>query len=90
MAVAFGKQIVCLDLFDKPSTCQKVWDRLLSGGLLDAQGELDCFGRSAVLSNPREVLSAGHLQLLSIRPTLLSITPSLIETSIEPQYPGSK
>jgi hypothetical protein len=36
IAVAFGKQIVCLDCFDKPSTCQKVWDRLLSGGLLES------------------------------------------------------
>jgi hypothetical protein len=25
-----------LDLFDKPETCQKVWDRLLSGALLDS------------------------------------------------------
>ena len=35
VVVAFGKRIVCLDLFDKPSTCQKVWDRLLSGVLLE-------------------------------------------------------
>jgi hypothetical protein len=36
VAVALGKQIVCLDLFDKPSTCRKVWDRLLSGALLES------------------------------------------------------
>jgi hypothetical protein len=36
VAVAFGKQVVCLDLFDKPSTCGKVWNRLLSGALLDS------------------------------------------------------
>jgi hypothetical protein len=36
LAVAFGKRIVCLDVFDKPSTCEKVWDRLLSGGLLES------------------------------------------------------
>lgn len=36
MAVAIGKQVVCLDLFDKPSTCGKVWDRLLSGALLES------------------------------------------------------
>ena len=35
IAVGLGKQIVCLDLFDKPSTCGKVWDRLLSGALLE-------------------------------------------------------
>jgi hypothetical protein len=35
-AVAIGKEIVCLELFDKSSTCQKVWDRALSGFTLDA------------------------------------------------------
>lgn len=37
--VALGGRIVCLDLFDKSATCQKVWDRLLSGVLLDS---LEC------------------------------------------------
>ena len=36
VAVALGKQVVALDIFDKPATCQKVWDRLLSGCLLDS------------------------------------------------------
>jgi hypothetical protein len=36
MAVAIGKRVVALDVFDKPSTCQKVWDRLISGCILDA------------------------------------------------------
>ena len=36
MAVALGKKIVAVDLFDKPSTCRKVWDRLMSGYVLDA------------------------------------------------------
>jgi len=36
MAVAIGKKIVAVDLFDKPSTCGKVWDRLMSGYVLDA------------------------------------------------------
>jgi len=31
MAVVIGKRMVGCDLFDKPSTCRKVWDRLLSG-----------------------------------------------------------
>lgn len=35
-AIALDKQVVCLDLFDKPATCRKVWDRLLSGVLLEA------------------------------------------------------
>jgi hypothetical protein len=36
IAVAVGKQVVALDVFDKPSTCQKVWGRLLTGVVLDA------------------------------------------------------
>jgi hypothetical protein len=36
MAVAVGGQVVSVDLFDKPATCRKVWNRLLSGALLDA------------------------------------------------------
>lgn len=36
VAVALGKRVAALDLFDKPETCRKVWDRLLSGVVLDA------------------------------------------------------
>ncbi len=36
LAVAIGEKIVALDLFDKPATCRKVWNRLLSGLVLDA------------------------------------------------------
>jgi hypothetical protein len=36
MAVVIGKKVVGCDLFDKPSTCRKVWDRLLSGLVFDA------------------------------------------------------
>ena len=36
VAIAVGKQVVALDLFDKPSTCRKVWDRLLTGVVMDA------------------------------------------------------
>ncbi len=36
LAVAIGPAVVGLDLFDKPATCQKVWDRLLSGFIMDA------------------------------------------------------
>lgn len=36
LAVAVGDKIVAVDLFDKPTTCRKVWDRLLSGYVLDA------------------------------------------------------
>jgi len=36
MVVAVGRRIVALDLFDKPSTCEKVWSRLLTGVILDS------------------------------------------------------
>ena len=36
VAVAIDKRVVCLDVFDNPSTCGKVWDRLLSGVLLES------------------------------------------------------
>jgi hypothetical protein len=36
MAVVIGDKVVGYDLFDKPSTCRKVWDRLLSGLFFDA------------------------------------------------------
>jgi hypothetical protein len=36
IAVALGGRIVCMDILDKPSTCEKVWSRLLSGFMLDA------------------------------------------------------
>jgi len=35
-AVAIGGKVVACDLFDKPSTCRKVWNRLLTGFVLDA------------------------------------------------------
>jgi hypothetical protein len=43
VAVAIGDRVVAVDLFDKPATCQKVWDRLLSGVVFDAleAGETD-------------------------------------------------
>jgi len=36
VAIAVGTKLVCVDLFDKPATCQKAWDRLLSGSIVDA------------------------------------------------------
>jgi len=42
LAVAVDAKIVAVDLFDKPTTCRKVWDRLLSGYVLDAlEAELE-------------------------------------------------
>jgi hypothetical protein len=36
LAVAVGGQVVSVDLFDRADTCRKVWDRLLTGVVLDA------------------------------------------------------
>lgn len=36
LAVAVGPRVVAVDLFDKPATCRKVWERLLSGVVMDA------------------------------------------------------
>lgn len=36
LAVAVRGKVASVDLFDKPSTCRKVWDRLLTGLILDA------------------------------------------------------
>lgn len=43
VAVAIGGRVVAIDLFDKTATCQKVWDRMLSGVVFDAleSGESD-------------------------------------------------
>jgi hypothetical protein len=36
LAVAIGNRVLSVDLFDKPSTCRKVWSRLLTGVVMDA------------------------------------------------------
>lgn len=36
MVVAVGSKVVSIDLLDKPETCAKVWNRLLTGFILDA------------------------------------------------------
>lgn len=42
-AVAIADRVISIDLFDKPSTCEKVWFRMLSGVVFDAMecGETD-------------------------------------------------
>lgn len=61
LAVAIGDKVVSVDLFDKPSTCQKVWDRMLSGVVFDAleAGETD---KVAMAADVEQLLtSAGEL-----------------------------
>jgi hypothetical protein len=60
VAVAIGRQVVAVDVFDKPSTCQKVWDRLISGCILDAlqaesqQDEADATDVERLVSSAEE------------------------------------
>lgn len=58
VAIAVGKKVVCVDLFDKPATCQKAWDRLLSGSIVDAlegaaEGQVDSQAVEQVLAESR-------------------------------------
>ena len=39
LLAAMGYVAFAVDLFDKPATCQKVWNRLLSGVVMDALEE---------------------------------------------------
>ena len=41
VALAAGDRLLALDVFDKASTCRKVWDRLLSGAVFDALASQD-------------------------------------------------
>lgn len=61
MAVAIAEKVVSVDLFDKPSTCEKVWDRMLSGVVFDAleAGETD--KTASVEDVERLIVSAGNL-----------------------------
>src|SRR5262245_15704487 len=45
LAVAVGDEVVAVDLFDRPATCEKVWRRLLSGFLLEAVGPTAATGQ---------------------------------------------
>jgi hypothetical protein len=55
VAVAVGGKVVSVDLFDKPATCRKVWDRLLSGVIMDALEAASATQRAEV-GDVRQVL----------------------------------
>jgi hypothetical protein len=57
LAVAVGGKVASVDLFDKPATCRKVWDRLLTGLALDAL-EAAPSGNKAGPADVQEVLAA--------------------------------
>src|SRR5262249_50254705 len=62
LAVGIGPGIISVDLFDKPRTCRKVWNRLLRGSVLEAlmeQGQVGCMPDAAqVLELVGEVRNA--------------------------------
>lgn len=55
-AVAIGKKVVLIDVFDKPTTCQQVWDRLLSGVVFDAL-ETDAADQSASAEDVEKLIA---------------------------------
>jgi hypothetical protein len=55
LAVVVGKTLVAVDLFDRPTTCRKAWDRLLSGAVMDAL-EAGPAARKAEANDVQELL----------------------------------
>jgi hypothetical protein len=56
LAVAIGTRVVTVDVFNKPATCKKVWNRLLSGLLVDDMLRSDAGGSP----DPASVLQLFH------------------------------
>ena len=83
MAVAIGKKIVAVDLFDKPSTCGKVWDRLMSGYVLDALEEQAEEGQAEAADVEKLLGSAGGLAWEKAEPSVRAknIVPSRAKKS---------
>jgi hypothetical protein len=100
LALAVGERIVSIDLFDRPSTCARVWDRLLSGAVFDAigrPGEVPSVGpwdvmslwNTALLSRWRRVRTAGDGVELRARldgepASLLCCDGAVVHASIVP------
>lgn len=62
MAVAIGDQVVSADLFDKSSTCEKVWDRMLSGVVFDAMEVGETNKHASVADVEQFIATVGDLQ----------------------------
>jgi hypothetical protein len=61
LAVAIRDRVVCVDFFDKPSTCQRVWDRLLSGMVFDALEAADTDQSASAADVERLFTTVRHL-----------------------------
>lgn len=57
LAVAVRDKVVAIDLFDKPQTCEKVWDRLLAGCVLESLRQADA-DQQVELDDVQQLLSA--------------------------------
>lgn len=57
MVVTLDGKIISIDVLDKPSTCQKVWGRLLTGFILDAL-ESDSTGQQASTEDAEAILAS--------------------------------
>lgn len=60
IAVAIGKRVVGCDIFDKPETCEKTWERLLSGCILEAMASQSEAARAEVADVERLLATAGE------------------------------
>jgi hypothetical protein len=62
VALAVGPKLVCIDVFDRPETCQRAWDRLLSGCIVDAlegtaaEGQIDAQAVQGVVAESQATL----------------------------------
>ena len=61
VAVAVGNRVISFDLFDKPSTCEKVWKRLLTGIVFAAMAESQADGTASVEDVKVLLGNADHL-----------------------------
>ena len=59
IAVAVAGHVVSVDVFDKPSTCHKVWDRLLSGMVFDALEAVET-DQHATVADVKRLLEASR------------------------------
>jgi hypothetical protein len=60
LATAVGGRVLSVDFFDKPETCKRVWDRLLSGLMFDALAAKSD-DHAASISDVERLLAADYI-----------------------------
>lgn len=68
VALAVGSHIVGFDLFDQPSTCRKVWNRLISGFMFDALSARDADARAETADIEQFIASTRRAEWQSVPP----------------------